>query len=510
MTKLYGLTFLCFLLAGSPSVGQRKVFSYPFEFEKSFLSKRDYDANILCDKTSSMMVLVLHDNKKASYALLGPDFKVQTKFEQQVASTVFDFSSEEYLGGTFGKDDVYYFVYKVVDKKLIGSSSYYQVEMVDFKSKIVTNRKLFDLPDNEKVILSFSEFGEYYTLSTNNKTNELRVYNLNSDGLLVKKTIPFKVPEGKSRKRNELSEYLLQTKLVKDDEEVGLETATHLSKLFSYKDKIVFVVNDGDDPTHIIMLNKSDWTMDEKFIDHSNELSNTEKGKSYVNSYLDGDRLFSLVLNKKNIRIVIYNILSNKLLKSHEFNTDADLFQMAEPPMSEKRLGSKLKTDDVNDIKKLIKSFTRGTEGLSVSRNAIGQYLITVGTYDPIQVSTGGGMGGSYETKIVPMGGTMPGTTMTPRYETYIVYRPGSPMVTSQLANYYSSTHFKLLLHPGTLAFARGKVPVSLNEQIKDYIDGTDKKAAAVKQFAIGAKQYFGSYNRDLKAWEIENIVIRK
>jgi hypothetical protein len=503
MRKIRLAVLCCALFAATHSFAQRKSFSFPFEFEKSFLAKADYDANILCDKTSNKMALVLHDNKKASYALLDANFKVQSKFEQPIGATVFNFSSDRYLGGTFGKNDVFYFVYKVIDKKIIGSSSYYQVETIDFNNKTVTNKHLFEIPDTEKLVLSFSDFGEYYTVTTSEKTSELILYNLNTDGILVKKNVPFKVPTGKSRKRNELSEYFFHTKLVKDDEEVGLETATQSSKLFSYQDRLVFVVNDGDDPTHVISINKADLSVEEKFIDHANELSTEDRGKSFVNSYLEGDRLFSLVLNKKNIRVAIYNIASNKLLKSHDLNTDVDLLGVAEPPMSDLRMGSQVKTKDVPDMKKLIKSFTRGTEGLSVTRNNAGQYVITVGTYDHVSPPSSGG---SWRYPMTSATSSVTGATM----QLAPVYVPGSPIVTSQLANYYTSTHFKLLLNPGTLAFARGRVPVSINEQIKDFLDGIDNKASAVKQFSIGAKQYYGSYNRDLKAWEIEGIPIRK
>jgi gamma-glutamyltranspeptidase len=90
-------------------------------------------------------------------------------------------------------------------------------------------------------------------------------------------------------------------------------------------------------------------------------------------------------------------------------------------------------------------------------------------------------------------------------------YTPGIPMHTTALANYYNSTYFKILLNPATLvATTKGKIPVSINDQIKDYMDDTDKKATAKKQFAIGDKQYFGYYDRDSKEYIIENIMILK
>ncbi|KAJ1497638.1 hypothetical protein HMI54_013465, partial [Coelomomyces lativittatus] len=54
---------------------QKQIFAYPFEFEKSFLERSDYDAYFLDDSKSSDYAFVMKDNKKAVYVLTGKDFK---------------------------------------------------------------------------------------------------------------------------------------------------------------------------------------------------------------------------------------------------------------------------------------------------------------------------------------------------------------------------------------------------------------------------------------------------
>ena len=84
--------------------------------------------------------------------------------------------------------------------------------------------------------------------------------------------------------------------------------------------------------------------------------------------------------------------------------------------------------------------------------------------------------------------------------------RPGYPSYTSTSARYYTTTYFKMLLDPTTLKTVHGRVPRPVADQIKDYIDDTDKKAKATNQFAIGKNQYYGYYDRDMQEYVIEQI----
>jgi hypothetical protein len=63
-----------------------------------------------------------------------------------------------------------------------------------------------------------------------------------------------------------------------------------------------------------------------------------------------------------------------------------------------------------------------------------------------------------------------------------------------------------MLLDPATLKVTKGRTPRPLADQIKDYIDETDKKAKATNQFAIGKNQYYGFYDRDAQEYVIEQI----
>jgi hypothetical protein len=220
-------------------------------------------------------------------------------------------------------------------------------------------------------------------------------------------------------------------------------------------------------------------------------------------------------LNKKNIRITVHDLQSGSLLNKYEINEDAGSNLFAETPVAEKRLGKRVDEKQIDDVKKLIKTLTKGSEGLMVTKNKAGQLVLTVGTYDLIPMSSGGGGGGwvgGFQTTSAP---TTPGitnhgatTTAVTRWNPNMYYRPGTPSYTTTSARYYTTTHFKLLLDPSTLKVTRGRIPMPVADQIKDYIDGIDSKAKATNQFSIGTEHYYGYYDRDAKWYVIDQIRI--
>jgi hypothetical protein len=166
-------------------------------------------------------------------------------------------------------------------------------------------------------------------------------------------------------------------------------------------------------------------------------------------------------------------------------------------------------------MKKLIKALTKGSEGLMVTQNKSGQLILTIGTYDFIQMSSGGSsggyVGGFQQTSVATTPSiTNHGATVTSvsRWNPTMYYRPGTPGFTTTSARYYNTTYFKLLLDPTTLKITRGRLPTPTADQIKDYIEGIDSKAKATNQFSIGTEQYYGYYDRDSKSYVIDQIRI--
>ena len=482
---------------------QKRIISYPFEFEKGFLARGDYDAYFLGYPSDSLFAIVLKDNKKAEYVLVNSNFKVVSKVQLPVESTVFREAISDYAGATTnGKQ--FHFVYST----RAGS----HLETVDFENKAVQHKKLFEDTKEEKPLLSFSDYNRYYAITTNDKKRELVFYTVGPDGSLVQKAISFPVPVT-AKQKVKLSEYLAGMKLIKSSEQPDLSTAVAHIKLISYPDRLQFVINDQDNPTHMVMVSLPDYTVGEKLVDYSDVIPAEGKAKLYISSFEKNGKLYSLLLNKKDIRVVVHNWTTGALINQYTINEETESNLFALQPVTERRMGKKLEEKEI-ELKKLIKAFNRGSEGLMVTENKAGQLIVTIGTYDLIPLSSGsnnGWVGGWQQSTIAasptPFNNGSRTSTIT-RWNPYMYYRPGNPAYTTTSARYYNTSYFKLLLDPASLKVTRGRVPTAATDQIKDYMEGIDSKAKATNQFSIGKEQYYGYYDKDARAYVIDQIRI--
>jgi hypothetical protein len=416
--------------------------------------------------------------------------------------TIFNENEVDYLGGV-AKNGVFRLVYKVTDKKFMTKNVYYKSETVDFENRILHTENLFEIPKNENLLISFGDFGQYFSITSDDGNNELKLYGLDADGRSYIKSISFNVP--KTSKKKKLSDYLEKIKLISTTEEPGLELAKEKVKLFHTPSDISIVVNESDDPTQVYTIKKKDFTITQKTIDHSS-FTKDEKGSSYINSFLFNDMITSLILNKKNIRIALYDMDGN-LKKNHEINDKSDISAFAQSPISTERRGKKTSENEITDVKKVIKSLDKGSEGITVSMDKKGRLIITVGTHDPIQVSSGGGSLGTRHTNVA-LNSTS--TQVGPNsYETSY-NRPGNSSYSKYGANFYKSLQFKLMIDPSSFNIVKGLAPPSVADQVKDYLSEIDSKAQAKNQFQMNGKEYYGFYVPADKMYVVEEIFIRR
>jgi len=507
-TKLILLTvILCTALA---SKAQKRVANIPFEFEKSMLAASNYDVNFLNNAKDSAFSLVLKDNKKVEYVLFDRSFKVITKIDGDLKSSIFNEDIDSYVGGT-NNGNSYKFIYTDKEKK----TTDLLMETVDFDSKSVSHKQVAEIPKTEKLLSSISDYNTYYAITSDDKSGELVIYMVNGMGEYKQKRFPFTVPATASKDRRKISEYFQDLKPFKGNEEPDLSHAVSSAKFFSTRDHLSLVVNDGANPVQIITFSLPDLNMQQKTLD----VQSFQKGKDKisVNTFVKNDKAFSLILDKKTIRIVTHDVASGKLVGQYEIGEDFNFGLFATPPVTEKRMGKRESADDVDDVKKLIKALDKGTEGLMITQNAKGQFVVTIGTYNQIALRTGGSSGGytgGWTQGSMPTtpGITNHGATMTSVsvWDPYKSYSPGTPSYTTYSSRYYTTTYFRVLLDSNASKIDKGRPAPTVADQIKDYLESVDSKAKATNQFAIGERQFYGYYDRDAKAYVIEEIRIRK
>jgi hypothetical protein len=501
------LSGLAFALVPFVVTAQKKVVSIPFEFEKK---KSAYEAYFLDNQANSIASIVLKDNVKAEYIQLDKNLAIVSKIDLAIDGTVFKEDITDYRGGT-AHGRVFNFVYEEKEKKSVTN---FLLESVNFDTKKVTQRSLFEIPKTESVIASFSDNNTFYTITADNKAGELVFYVVNEAGVVQQKHLGFKLPEGKGK----ITDYFSELQIFKSNEEPDLANATTNAKLFSSPHDITFVVNQWQKPVHVFTVQLPDFSTKERFIDVSS-FKKVEKEGLKVNSFKKDNQLFTLILNNsanKSIQVAIHNIGTGELLGKQEITKETDKSLLAQPPMDERRTGKKLNEKELNHIVNVIADLNHGTDAIVVSQNEKGQYIVAIGTHDPIKSSSGssGGYVGGYQTSTMAVtpgitnhGATYSGVSV---YNPHMYYRPGYSSYSALGSAYYTSTNFKVLLDSSNYKYAKGTVPPSVARQIENYIQNADSRAKATNQFAIGTAQYYGYYDKDALAYVIEEIQIKK
>ena len=490
---------------------QKAVFNYPFKFEKKAFKDQDNAAYLITDESLDKLAMVIHDNKKADYIQLDKNLKVVSKFTSNVNEAIFNkYDSytaryKEHFVGSSGSSStgIFNFIYSVAlnnnpDKQ------FYAVETVDFNNKSIKDKEIIERSKNESTLITFTEEGRFYCLKANNEEEQLILYVFNENGELIKKTVPFKVPDGKGKSRNSLTEYLGNASFIRNKEEHGLESGISDSKIFYNSKNISFVINDGASPTHLVNLDYKTMVLTEKFIDHSNEFFQVKKDKPVVKSYLVNDKIFSFIVNSNNLILAEYST-AGQLIQKQEINADNMEKVIASDITSVVKKKKGTEDEVIDDFSKLLKALHSKDPGITVSDEGNDTYIISLGTYEPIiesqstvgrtHFSTEGFSGGDHSMAIG--NGNYINTYYTPGISSY-----------SKSSMYYKSISFKMKVTAGTFNARKTRTAKPLGDQIREYMD--DKPQYLNNQFAIGDKQYYGYYDGDTEEYVIENILIKK
>ena len=501
--KNYCLPFLAALCLLSSARAQKKVFGYPFLFEKGFLAKGQYSTYFLDDPADSTFALILKDNKKAEYLWLGKDFKPIAKVSSAIENTLLDHQKHKYIGGT-ARGGEYHFIYQ--------SGTEFDMETVDFSAHKIVDTKILELPKSEKTLASFSDYNVYYCLTTDDQAGNLVIYSIGADAVLTKKEIPVSIPIEKTK----LSGYLRDMSVIKSAEDPELLSVAHINKLFSRRGELVFLLNVRYPHVRTFSIDTRDFSVKDNDVDESTLLGPPEKertlgGSVGIFSFLKDSTVYSVDLGNKNIRVVIQRLSDGETIGKYEFADDAAFNSFAETPVRETRYIKEVDSKDLTTWKKLFNAISYGgLPGCMVSVTRDGKLLFTGGTIMQIGGPTGGGMDHYY-------GGFDHSSTTTytngmtvPNFNPLMYRVPGTPhlLANASSGTYYMSSYFRMLLDPVTLKPVKGLPSRPLIEQIRDFVYAKGKLKAP-NQFAIAKNQYYGYYDEDTQEYVIEQIPIR-
>lgn len=510
MKQLYSfLFFLGFFLS---STAQKNQLSYQFTFssKRSNAASFNKGAYVMADKSSSKMAFVLQDIDKAAYVLVDSNFKKLVDFSLPAKETIFNYDASNlnqlnYVGATYNGNN-YNFVYKNSTTRMFSSKEYYtyKIETVDFVAKRVAQKDFVNIPKKEKLVSGFSEYNRFFLITAVDESNELKLYVLSGTGAVTEKAIAFPQLETDGKKSKQLSEYLTDIVTVNAGEMPTLDDATKKAKLYTSNNALTFVLNDNK-ITQLVTININDYSVTSANIVNQNPESSESKDKVVANTYKTENKLFLMQLVPDKIVISIYE-LNGKFLNKIEI-TEQNINQlMNRAGEYEERRGNKIKNEPFDDFAQLVKALKKGTQGITVETTAIGMYLVTIGTYDDINVETAGA--GSYHSSIQFGQASVGSVQATSNSYYYSYYTPGISKFVAK-PNYYKSTTASFLLDAATLKPVKSKIPESGSRQIRDYIENAGSSSMR-SQFLFQAMQYYGYYDKDTEAYIFSQIPVKK
>jgi hypothetical protein len=459
---------------------QRVVYKHPIELYKVLGFSNTDEHNFLKDNQTGNLVFFFKDYKNVECALIDSNFNIKEKLHGSTSDLPLRPMDDAYKGGIVNGTKALIFF----EKERKGGISYVQLTS-DFNSKTFTSQELLTLPETEKPLITFSHHNRFFILTADDKKSELVIYQFDKEEKFVKKNIPFTVPPTKNKRRNEISEYLQSLSIFKNDEQAGLEAAVSRVKLFSMPDKLILMSNKDEALTSVLEISLPSLAFQEKIINYSALVDKTDKP---ISSFYKDGKLYALALNKKNIRVGIYDVSNGVLLKTHEINESNFFKTIPGGAVHQSWEGNYKKESTIKDFEKLLKTLSSNTDGLVLSTNKKGQIIILGGTYDEILTNAGSALVTQQNANNGPL---------------------GHPTSLRYYGTYYKSTFFTILLDPATLDIGKGSIPLSVNDQMENYIKALPKsKKTKTKYFSVGENEYYSYYDKDQEAYIIEQVKI--
>ncbi|WP_109694361.1 hypothetical protein [Chitinophaga deserti] len=491
------LLALCFTsLSG---FAQQPVMEFPQQFYTVMLNHGFYDIYFQKNKTQDRFSLVMRDIRTSGYMQVDNTFKILDTFKTDTDKKFFNGHGDTYVGGTVDGNN-YNFIYTNGFKATFNKTRVFKLEIVDFEKKKVTRRTAFEIPNEEEDVCFFSSENRFYAITALNESSELVIRRMNEKGKVTTKRIRVRVPDGQEKKRRKLSGYLKRTTVIHHDDAADFSQASGGSKLFTSPGKIRLIVNGGDLPPHLLTIDTETFNLKEQTFPHEEWIGKETR----INSFVANNNVFSVVLGRDDIRIVMFDAESGKLLGNKQINAANYSSLVTEPAVTETRKGKRISEKEVGSFAALMKELHKHDGGLMVTQETKdGLYTLTIGSFEYIPVPSGGGAGSGYSTTPSGFNSTkVGGAPDAPGAVMY--YNPGSPAYSSNNAKHYTTTRFRLLVDPANFQFKPGKTTLPISDQIKDFQESLNlKKTHTTIQFNLGSNRYYGYYDGKSEIYRI-------
>lgn len=463
------INLLTFLVFSQISFSQNTVFSYqPATVSKS----SPYSSYVISDKKNLKTTLLVRNNQQVEYILLSKDLAQEEKLQIPFSSSMFNVADYYFMTGTANNLGTCFF-YFAKDKSLENNKKHVRMEIVDFKNKKVTNKFLFEKPDEETTLDWYAINDSFVLLTVNDKAKQLVFHIMDANGKMSIKTINMDIT-GMTHQKLTLIEYFYYSHVFYEGDQVDLSGATDITKIYVYPDKLVMLVANENEPPHIWTIDTKNYTLTARKLDMTGFAGfNGKKEKAYNSSLLYKNNIYVLNSSRDNVEIGVFDLASGKLLKKHDISESANFL---EAPVETKTYGRKKIKKNLTGDKAIFKELSKGSTGIALALNKENQIILTCGVYDKEQRMTAN------------LAQVSPGPQ---QYRNYAYERTAS---------------FKVMLDPSTFDIISGNQKQSDLDKINEFIDSVDDKSEALSLFKVENRNYISYYDKSAKTFYVKEL----
>ncbi|WP_461641343.1 hypothetical protein [Labilibaculum euxinus] len=146
----------------------------------------------------------------------------------------------------------------------------------------------------------------------------------------------------------------------------SLDITSEENKLYCYDDKIVLSFDGEKDKTTLITIDLNNYTYTSKNFKQG-ELEKTNKLATLSNSYIHGNKLYQLIVNKTGLCFTVHNLKTDSLLKTYSVKSEEEIY-FRNSALLQKIDGNGFSTSEreLDKTKQVLRKLLTGYLGISV------------------------------------------------------------------------------------------------------------------------------------------------
>lgn len=359
---------------------QQRLVSFENDLKKSSSTVKDV-IPIVNAKTGDIAYFIA-DAKNVYGYKINSDFKVVDKMISEEKSREY----KTIIGSSISESSFYRVFLTNQDRRKFSSINF------SFEDKISSSND-FLLSSQENFIQTVDWNNQFYLITGSKLYNKLFIHTFDEEGNPKRNHIEISDLEfiNKNGVDYNLLSILIGGSITKIEENtpISIEIASEKVKMFSRENYITFTIDINDEFSQILQIDLKTLKAT------SNKFKKTVLGgnSSKTNSFLNGDILSNITVNKENLAVNFLNFTSGELLKTLTLNVNDSISFKNTPIIQE---GGRY--DNYRELEKTQQFFRKISNGLiGVSfRNFYDKFHVVIGGY--VIQSSGGGM-------MMPFGG---------------------------------------------------------------------------------------------------------